>query len=106
MVFIVSDTYMCPESHVKCKDHFCIQKDLVCNFHKDCSDGSDEVGCSYRECWAGEFQCNNGECIPPGFVCDGFVDCLDSSDEIYCLKGCKFSLYEFELNKFCVRNLR
>ncbi|KAI5737359.1 hypothetical protein M8J76_012726 [Diaphorina citri] len=79
-------TYMCPVSHYKCSNDFCIPLDKVCNFIDDCGDNSDEMECSHRKCWFGEFQCKNGECIPPGFVCDNssYRGCIDGSDEAEC----------------------
>ncbi|XP_047106364.1 G-protein coupled receptor GRL101-like [Schistocerca piceifrons] len=78
------ESFVCPVTHFKCANHFCVPEDAVCNFEDDCGDGSDEQSCSHRSCWKSEFRCDNGECIRPGFVCDGVVDCKDASDEVHC----------------------
>ncbi|XP_049852318.1 G-protein coupled receptor GRL101-like [Schistocerca gregaria] len=78
------ESFVCPVTHFKCANHFCVPEDAVCNFGDDCGDGSDEQSCSHRSCWKSEFRCDNGECIRPGFVCDGVVDCKDASDEVHC----------------------
>ncbi|XP_068081726.1 G-protein coupled receptor GRL101-like [Anabrus simplex] len=78
------ETYVCPVTHFKCRNHYCIPQDEVCNFVDNCDDGSDELLCSHRKCWKSEFRCDNGECIQPGFVCDGYFDCIDHSDELNC----------------------
>jgi hypothetical protein len=41
----VTETYVCPVTHFKCNNHFCIPGDNVCNFVDDCGDGSDENKC-------------------------------------------------------------
>uniref|UniRef100_T1JCU6 EGF-like domain-containing protein n=1 Tax=Strigamia maritima TaxID=126957 RepID=T1JCU6_STRMM len=79
-------TYLCPYTHFKCNNHFCIAGDSVCNFVNDCGDNSDEQNCLHRACWFGEFTCNNGQCIRVALLCDGEVNCLDGSDETHCDK--------------------
>jgi Low-density lipoprotein receptor domain class A. len=41
----VTEAYVCPVTHFKCNNHFCIPSDKVCNFVDDCGDGSDENKC-------------------------------------------------------------
>ena len=41
----VAEAYVCPVTHFKCNNHFCIPSDKVCNFFDDCGDGSDENKC-------------------------------------------------------------
>ncbi|KAG8295628.1 hypothetical protein J6590_075907 [Homalodisca vitripennis] len=77
-------SYLCPITHYKCKNHFCVPLHSVCDFSDDCGDGSDELGCPHRPCWHLEFTCNNGKCIRPVSLCDGQDDCLDGSDEEDC----------------------
>ncbi|XP_064082332.1 G-protein coupled receptor GRL101-like [Macrobrachium nipponense] len=81
------ETWVCPESHFKCTNGFCVPLDAVCDFVDDCRDASDEHECSYRPCFYAEFRCANGECIRPGLVCDGVEDCVDGSDEMQCQQG-------------------
>lgn len=40
----------CSASQFHCKSNQCISKVLVCNFQKDCSDGSDELNCAQPTC--------------------------------------------------------
>ncbi|XP_024084029.1 G-protein coupled receptor GRL101-like isoform X2 [Cimex lectularius] len=77
-------TFICPTTHFKCNNHFCIPTEAVCNYQDDCGDGSDEADCQYRHCWHPEFTCINQECVPPGVLCDGNADCKDGSDEWDC----------------------
>ncbi|XP_064080613.1 G-protein coupled receptor GRL101-like [Macrobrachium nipponense] len=81
------ETYVCPATHFKCNNHFCVPTENVCDFHDHCGDGSDEHQCHHRECWKSEFECANGQCIRPGRVCDGHPHCRDGSDETRCSDG-------------------
>jgi hypothetical protein len=56
---------------------------LVCDFRRDCSDGSDETRCQHREDGQG-FRCSYGQWIDDSKVCDWRDDCLDASDEQLC----------------------
>ncbi|XP_068207301.1 G-protein coupled receptor GRL101-like isoform X2 [Palaemon carinicauda] len=78
------ETWLCPETHYKCSNGFCVPSDAVCDFVDDCGDASDEHECSYRSCFYAEFKCANGECIRPGLVCDDVKDCIDGTDETQC----------------------
>ena len=40
------ETYVCPETHFKCNNHFCIPTENVCDFQDNCGDNSDEEACS------------------------------------------------------------
>ncbi|RWS29509.1 G-protein coupled receptor GRL101-like protein [Leptotrombidium deliense] len=75
---------VCPSSHFKCDNYFCVPNEKVCDFVDDCGDFSDEKSCIPRRCWYKEFTCKNGECISFANVCNGIKDCVDGSDEIEC----------------------
>ena len=59
---------------------------LVCDFHADCADRSDESFCVHQDCTGG-FLCDNGQCLTTSQVCDGRQDCRDVSDELFCKLG-------------------
>lgn len=40
------ETHVCPITHFKCANYFCVPTDKVCDFNDDCGDGSDELQCS------------------------------------------------------------
>ncbi|XP_071537001.1 G-protein coupled receptor GRL101-like [Panulirus ornatus] len=78
------ETWICPTTHNKCTNGFCVPSYAVCNFVDDCGDASDEHNCHYRRCYSSEFTCDNGECIRPGLVCEGHQHCQDGTDEQQC----------------------
>ncbi|XP_064106954.1 G-protein coupled receptor GRL101-like [Macrobrachium nipponense] len=78
------ETWVCPTTHFKCNNHYCILVSKSVISHDHCGDGSDEHQCHHRECWKQEFECSNGQCIRPGRVCDGQPHCKDGSDESAC----------------------
>jgi hypothetical protein len=42
---------------------------LVCNFHDDCPDGSDESFCYRQACQSDEYLCGHTQCIPMAQKC-------------------------------------
>lgn len=75
-------------------------------YSSDCSDKSDEVNCTMRNCSESEFRCSNGRCIPGRMQCNGEFNCIDFSDEDNCNITCTAD--EFKCpghNQFCVPKL-
>ncbi|XP_025032097.1 prolow-density lipoprotein receptor-related protein 1-like, partial [Python bivittatus] len=63
----------------------CVSYEYICDGDKDCSDGSDEEGCSEFCNNPGVFQCLSGhKCINEKYQCDGIQHCPDGSDESNC----------------------
>ncbi|XP_057588580.1 MAM and LDL-receptor class A domain-containing protein 1 [Hippopotamus amphibius kiboko] len=66
----------------------CVPLSGKCNGQEDCTDGSDEMGCSLSPapqlCGHTEFQCSTSECIPSLLLCDGVPDCHFNEDESGC----------------------
>ncbi|XP_055703570.1 basement membrane-specific heparan sulfate proteoglycan core protein isoform X3 [Phlebotomus papatasi] len=75
----------CPPEKATCMNGACIEKNQVCDGTYDCSDGSDESGCSRaNSCEPNEFRCANRKCVAKTWRCDGENDCGDNSDEQEC----------------------
>ncbi|KAI4463023.1 vitellogenin receptor-like protein-related-related [Holotrichia oblita] len=77
----------CSEDHFTCATHEpnsngCIPLSWRCDGQMDCTDGSDELGCT--ECRANQFKCRDLRCIEKNQVCDGILNCQDGSDEEAC----------------------
>ncbi|XP_065567491.1 uncharacterized protein LOC136031714 isoform X2 [Artemia franciscana] len=66
----------CSEKELKCKSGECVSTTARCNQRKDCSDGSDEKGCTCADFLKSQSMDRK--------ICDGIVDCPDYSDEMQC----------------------
>ncbi|XP_072043678.1 uncharacterized protein [Amphiura filiformis] len=72
----------CRRGRFRCRNSGeCLAVSYLCDFRRDCKDGSDEDMCVYPQCNDDEFSCQNGQCIASNKKCDIKVDCLDLSDE-------------------------
>jgi hypothetical protein len=69
-----------PDEFPCVSDGFSIPSSWVCDDYPDCTDGSDEAGCT--------FECGDGTTIPYASTCDGSDDCTDGSDEDGCTATC------------------
>ncbi|GAB0098092.1 basement membrane-specific heparan sulfate proteoglycan core protein [Sergentomyia squamirostris] len=75
----------CPPEKATCMNGECIEKNQICDGVYDCSDASDETGCSRaNSCEPNEFRCANRKCVAKTWRCDGENDCGDNSDEQEC----------------------
>ncbi|XP_046862303.1 sortilin-related receptor-like [Xenia sp. Carnegie-2017] len=72
-----------PCRQFRCASGECTLKRWRCNNVKDCTDGSDEVGCP--RCIPNFFTCRRTrQCIKKRRVCDKINNCADGSDEVGC----------------------
>ncbi|CAD5126552.1 DgyrCDS14650 [Dimorphilus gyrociliatus] len=71
-----SDENNCQKANFtfKCNDKTELQLNFVCNYIKDCPDGSDEWYC-------GNYECKNNQFIPKEQLCNNDKNCIDGSDE-------------------------
>ena len=76
----------CQQNEFKCKSEAkCILTVFKCDGYPECSDSSDEDGCSYSKCEAWQFACRSSkQCLLLSQRCDGKPQCSDSSDEADC----------------------
>jgi hypothetical protein len=63
-----------------CKSGEVVPGSVICNGDSDCSDGTDEVGCT--------FSCAASGTVPEYDTCNGVEDCADGSDEQGCTPTC------------------
>ncbi|XP_066928142.1 low-density lipoprotein receptor-related protein 1-like [Clytia hemisphaerica] len=78
----------------------CIPVEWICDLHKDCEDGSDELSgtcANHTTDYVKKemFRCDNGQILPLKFRCDGVDHCGDGSDE-----KCKTGVNYCEPNVF------
>uniref|UniRef100_H2XYQ7 Uncharacterized protein n=2 Tax=Ciona intestinalis TaxID=7719 RepID=H2XYQ7_CIOIN len=66
------------DSEFRCSNGDCLPKNVLCDKVVNCSDKSDETGCSYTYC------SSNGIEISVDQICNGVMDCPDNSDECEC----------------------
>ncbi|XP_047359021.1 low-density lipoprotein receptor-related protein 6 [Vespa velutina] len=84
----------CGDDHFTCAassstvDKDCIPAIWKCDGQRDCSDGSDELGCP--ACNHNQFRCQSGHCIDISWVCDGTPQCHDGLDEAHCCRTGQF----------------
>lgn len=78
------DEHGCGISDFTCDNGTCIPYSARCDDQAQCTDGSDEVGCTPLGCEPHQFRCNDGTCIDPEKVCDGLPHCRDNEDEADC----------------------
>ncbi|XP_039152495.1 basement membrane-specific heparan sulfate proteoglycan core protein isoform X13 [Drosophila simulans] len=86
------DQFFCDES--------CYNRSVRCNGHVECSDGSDEVGCSLP---CPQHQCPSGRCYTESERCDRHRHCEDGSDEANCTAIlCKDNEFLCFDRQFCI----
>ncbi|KAK4879292.1 hypothetical protein RN001_007438 [Aquatica leii] len=99
----------CPTGQFQClngtsmkSSSYCISNSDRCDSVDDCTDASDEIGCTQEQCLE-NFQCNNGQCLKRQLVCNGMSDCLDGSDESDCMSWkCRFDEFSCGEGHRCI----
>ncbi len=83
----------------KCKDHYCVPWQYVCDEKWDCPGGFDEKQhhrCEPRRSCSHLFKCRNSSmCIPFADVCNRRTDCCSGDDEYLC------ELHSIQCPAFC-----
>ncbi|KAH9489886.1 hypothetical protein Btru_044496 [Bulinus truncatus] len=74
----------CGADEFKCNNNACIGADRVCDTHRDCSAGEDELNCPTDCTGPHQFKCDGNKCFGVIDRCDGFYDCHDYTDEADC----------------------
>ncbi|CAG7687954.1 unnamed protein product [Allacma fusca] len=101
----------CAAHEATCTNGECIDKSMVCDGDKDCSDGSDEIRCGKRDdCEPNELRCSNKRCIPKTWRCDGDNDCGDNTDELSCTppppgSPCRYDEFTCTTGNQCVSKM-
>ncbi|XP_030079844.1 basement membrane-specific heparan sulfate proteoglycan core protein isoform X5 [Drosophila hydei] len=83
----------CQPNQWQCSNSECINADLLCDKHADCTDESDELPSrclgqatdrlTAGDCRRDQFFCDES-CFDRSILCDGNIDCIDRSDERDC----------------------
>jgi len=63
------DEDICPEDQVACADRTCLPKQLFCDGHTDCADGSDETYCDAEHDPNAAPRCDPRNCTLPDCFC-------------------------------------
>lgn len=72
----------CAIHQYRCASGQCVSEGLRCDGYADCSDHSDEVGCTRPPRCPAQLRClRSHECLQREWLCDGEDDCKDGSDE-------------------------
>ncbi|KAA8592929.1 hypothetical protein FQN60_018384, partial [Etheostoma spectabile] len=75
----------CSATEFKCANGQCVSATMLCDGHPDCSDRSDEEGCSDAPVCTTKHRCpHSKECLVQDWFCDGDQDCKDGTDEKDC----------------------
>ncbi len=96
-------SHQCPGMY-KCHNSYCIPYRYVCDGHKDCPSGEEEMRCERLVC-EGMLKCMvDNICVSWQEVCDGVKHCINSGDdEIFCdLPACPADCYCHGLLMDCV----
>jgi len=107
-ISIQTDPLVCNTEQLECGDGQCVPRSWACDGEADCTDGTDEKGCSAESlstCDPGNFRCSSGPCIPLSWQCDGEQDCQDGLDEWpgLCKKvDCKASEFRCPVEAACI----
>ncbi|XP_012935010.2 G-protein coupled receptor GRL101-like, partial [Aplysia californica] len=95
----------CPPTHVQCPKGYCVPIYMLCNGHKDCPEGEDELAETCQSFCKGRFKCHQTSmCLHDDHVCDGWFHCPLHDDERFCFAndtcplGCACSGEEMTCN--------